>query len=262
MSDSCVWLYTVLPADSADRVDTPRGVDGERVRTVRGGELAALVGDVGGERFGSRALARNLERLDWLAEVARAHDAVVRTAAARGGVVPVRLATVFQDDDAVRALLVERRAEFVDVLEALTGRAEWGVKAYANPDAWAKAEVGAGEDSAGLAGEGSMYLMRRRAQLTARRRAEDEAARWSRAAHARLCELCTASRMHQPQNPQLSGRVAPMILNASYLVDQARVEDLRALVDELARQHEGLDVELTGPWPPYSFTALAGAHHG
>ena len=48
-----------------------------------------------------------------------------------------------------------------------------------------------------------------------------------------------------------------MLLNAAYLVEAGRVEDLRAVVESLQERHGGLGarLELTGPWPPYNFVA-------
>ena len=52
-----------------------------------------------------------------------------------------------------------------------------------------------------------------------------------------------------------------MVLNGAYLVPDARAEEFRALVDDLAARHRdhGLRFEVTGPWPAYNFSALAGA---
>ena len=48
---------------------------------------------------------------------------------------PVRLATLFGGEEGVRELLSSRRDDFYAALDAVTGRAEWGVKAYLDPDA-------------------------------------------------------------------------------------------------------------------------------
>jgi hypothetical protein len=45
-----------------------------------------------------------------------------------------------------------------------------------------------------------------------------------------------------------------MVLNGAYLVDEDRGEEFAAAVAAL-RVPE-VDVELTGPWAPYSFTIL------
>ena len=52
-----------------------------------------------------------------------------------------------------------------------------------------------------------------------------------------------------------TGRPEPMALNAALLVDVERAEALRASVGALRARlaAEGFALELTGPWPPYSF---------
>jgi Gas vesicle synthesis protein GvpL/GvpF len=43
-----------------------------------------------------------------------------------------------------------------------------------------------------------------------------------------------------------------MILNAAYLIDDQQAASFRQAVDDL-RTRLPLQLELTGPWPPYSF---------
>ncbi len=266
-----VWLYAVMRQDDCEPPPSMRGVAGESVRFLAEGTLVAVVGSVDARQYGSESLARKLESLDWLAEAARIHDAVVAAAAEHGPVVPVRLATVFAGDDGVRELLRGRRDDFLAALDTVTGRTEWGVKAYVDPDSFADSLAGqagqhrsGGTHSAsrsGSSGAGSAYLMRRRAQLAARQTAEGTATALGEEIHTRLRRLCAASRLHPAQDPQLTGRRDWMILNAAYLVDQEHTAPFHALVEQLAEWKTGLDVELTGPWPPYSFAVPPGARH-
>jgi hypothetical protein len=76
--------------------------------------------------------------------------------------------------------------------------------------------------------------------------------------HTDLSRYAAEAGLHPPQAPQLTGTKAPMILNAAYLVDTGRGEDFAAAVAALAGQHPGLRLELTGPWPPYSFAGTGG----
>ena len=47
-----------------------------------------------------------------------------------------------------------------------------------------------------------------------------------------------------------------MIFNGTYLVDDDRVDDFTTFVATLDAEREGITVELTGPWPPYSFSGI------
>jgi hypothetical protein len=54
------------------------------------------------------------------------------------------------------------------------------------------------------------------------------------------------------------------VLNAAYLIDHAERERLIDIVDQLRQAHgELVDIELSGPWPAYSFVEDGGGHaHG
>ena len=74
-----------------------------------------------------------------------------------------------------------------------------------------------------------------------------------RAVHASLGERAADARLHPPQSAQLSGARLPMLLNAAYLVASDEGAGFTAAVAAEATAHPDLRIELTGPWPPYSF---------
>jgi Gas vesicle synthesis protein GvpL/GvpF len=262
-----LWVYAVaerVPAAGVDQAAAVGGVGGGQVRTVTAAGLTAIAGDVPLEEFGEAALRRNLEDLAWLEETARAHHRVIEAVARRCPVVPMRLATVYRGEASVGAALAERRDDFRAALGRTSGRKEWGVKAYAagpakagtDPGPERGVQGGQSEHGAERGGAGAAYLRRRRSELSAQRDARRELMASAELVHARLSRLAADSRLHPPQAPQLTGTSAKMLLNAAYLVDEQRDEDLTAAVRALAAKHPGVRLELTGPWPPYSFAGL------
>ncbi|MBF6163519.1 GvpL/GvpF family gas vesicle protein [Streptomyces gardneri] len=253
-----VWLYAVTSSrNSAQGLSELTGVAGEPVRSVVSNDLAAIVGSVPLEVFGEQPLRRHLEDLDWLEGTARAHDAVVSALVRRGPTVPLRLATVFLDDDRVRELLDERRADFAAALALVSGRTEWGVKAYGDRAALTAAVAEARAASEGNAkGAGAAYLARRRAQLSAQETVERDAAERAEQIHTRLVHHAAAGRRQALTDPALSGRRDWLVLNGTYLVDDDRADDFAAAVTALGEEFPGIRLELTGPWPPYSFAGV------
>ncbi|WP_062982483.1 GvpL/GvpF family gas vesicle protein [Nocardia anaemiae] len=253
-----VWLYAVTrAADAAADSGSMTGVAGEAVRMVVSDPLAAFVGSVPLAVFGEQPLRRNLEDLDWLAATARAHDAVVSALVRRGPTVPLRLATVFLDDERVCELLETRRADFIAALTLVTGRTEWGVKAYTDRAALTAAVAAAGSTRTGSEkGRGTAYLARRRAELSAQATVERDAAQRAEQIHARLVRHSVAGRRQAATDPALSGRRDWMVLNGTYLVDDDRADDFTATVRELGAELPGIRLEITGPWPPYSFAGV------
>ncbi|MEU7690094.1 GvpL/GvpF family gas vesicle protein [Microbispora hainanensis] len=246
-------------AESRERPAGLRGVMGGVVRPVPRGGLVAHVSDVPLDRFGEEPLRRSLEDLDWVEGVARAHHRVVEALAAAGPTAPVRLVTVYTGEDQVRDLLDLRHDDFMEILSHVAGRREWGVKAYLRRDAPPPSPVprspapataaAPGGDSPGMA-----YLRRKKESLRGREDLWRAAAERAELLHAELGRIAVASRRHRPQDPQLSGRSESMVLNGAYLVDPAREEEFAAVLDSYRDRF--LDIELTGPWAPYSFTSI------
>ncbi|WP_024874172.1 GvpL/GvpF family gas vesicle protein [Saccharomonospora piscinae] len=257
-----LWLYAVARGLDTDAVAEAHGVADGAVRIVSvplpeaGQTVSAVVSTVALAEFGEAALHRNLEDLDWLAATARAHDAVVAAVSgAADAAVPLRLATVCYDEDRVRALVAERDREFATTLDALSGRTEWGVKVYTEPGRHTGGEEPAAT-ATGPGGAGSAYLRKRKAALSARETGERVAAEHAERLHGTLAATAVAHRRHPPQDPKLSGERARNVLNGAYLVDDDRAREFAELVRALDAEHEGVRVELTGPWPPYSFASV------
>lgn len=291
-AETGTYLYAVgaAAAGGRDHADRRRKLDGVlgtpvRVLTEAESELAAYVSTVPLTEFGEEALRRNLEDLTWLEAIARGHHQVLATLMDAGPVLPVRLVTVYRGDRHVREMLRDRAGEFADLLVRISGRREWGVKVYAvgqgaaerpastdhadtadtadTPDTFDTADTathgpgtrrGAARRRAGEATErpGTAYLRSRGRSLRGREAAWRHAV--SRAEHvdAVLSRIAVATRHHRAQDPRLSGRSDLMVLNGAYLVDDGHADDFAAAAAEL--READLEVQLTGPWPPYSFT--------
>jgi len=258
---AALWAYGVLPADAAFPAEVP-GVDpAHPVELVRVDRLAALASRVPLDEFGADPLRRNLNDLGWLERVARAHEAVLDKAVQSGTCVPLRLCTIYEGEERLRAMLDRERGAFADALQHLAGREEWAVKLLVDDDALTSAaralsdEVAGLEDEARGSAEGGAYMLRRRIDRHLRERAEALATETAEEVHARLEAWATDAVTRPPQNRELSGHEGEMLLNGAYLVEADRVEGLRGLVAELERDYGALGarIELSGPWPPYNF---------
>ncbi len=254
--DSGVWMYAVAESMSPERFRDVAGVGGEPVRTIAAGGLAAAVTTVSLAEFGEQALRRNLEDLGWLEKVARIHHEVIEVVGRHGPVLPMRLATIYAGDASAAAMLTQRAEDFSAALRRVTGRAEWGVKIFVSRRT---AEAGSSDDDGGGtggSGPGAAFLRRRRALLAARENAKVAAAADAEQIHLALGGLAVASYARPPQDPQLTGRSEKMVLNGAYLVDQEAAAGFAAAVHRLGTERPDLRVELTGPWPPYSFAVV------
>jgi hypothetical protein len=252
-----LWGYAVAEHAPPAPLRQVTGVGGGPVRAIPAAGLVAVVEDVPLAEFGELALRQHLEDLTWLERTARAHHQVVDAVAQHGPLVPLRLATVYTGAASVAGMLAERRAAFRAALDRISGRQEWGVKVYLRPDPGPAAATGRAGPAPETSGAGAAYLQRRRRELTAAKDTRRAALASAEAVHAELSTHAAGARLHPPQAPQLTAAREPMILNAAYLMDDERGAGFPAVLAGLAGQYPAIRLELTGPWPPYSFAALA-----
>lgn len=251
MSEAMTYAYAVVPADR--RLPEIRGIAGSPVRLVEAAGIAAVVSTVDSTQFDEQGLRANFEDLRWLEHTAREHNRVIDEVAASTPVAPLSMATVYYTDERLRAVLVERAAAFTGLLAEISGRTEWGVKVYADLDALAGGDRAA-EESASR--PGSAYLQRLRRRHQGRDQAREQAESRAEQVHEVLAARARSSRVHPPQSRELAGYDGVMVLNGAYLVDDSAVSEFTAVARGLVADGEGLHLELTGPWPPYSFATL------
>jgi hypothetical protein len=260
---SGIWAYVVAGSIAPDWLSGLAGVGGQPVEVIMAAGLAAAVSTVSLAEFGEAALRRHLEDLDWLEATGRAHHQIVAAVAEHGPVIPLRLATVYRDRGRLSSMLSARQPEFAAALGRVTARTEWGVKVFAaGPGAVGVAQPGTAASEGTGEGPGAAYLRRRRTQLDAGAQTRRAAADSAEAIHATLGALAAAADVRAPQAPQLTGRREQMILNGAYLVDNDQSAEFTAAVEQMANAHEPVRVELTGPWPPYSFAYVGEADDG
>ncbi|WP_329567463.1 GvpL/GvpF family gas vesicle protein [Streptomyces sp. NBC_01361] len=216
--------------------------------------LTAIVQKVRARDFTDEAWQTRLSDQRELERYARAHHDVVTAAAACCPTVPLPLATLYHDERRARDALTNEADRFHAALRRIAHHAEWGVKVYAPPcppdDSSRSAALA--DRSRPAPGAGLAYLERKRGVQERRDQSQDEALQAAETVDSEVRLLATASRRLRPHAPQLSGERRIQVLNATYLVAEHRADEL-ALLTQSLRERAGVEIELSGPWVPYSF---------
>ncbi|MGW7573437.1 GvpL/GvpF family gas vesicle protein [Streptomyces sp. NPDC054765] len=226
------------------------------VRGLDFGPLTAVIQHVPAAEFTEDAWQQRLSDRAELERCARAHHEVVTAAAACGPTVPLALATLYRGDERARQALEADADRFAAVLERIEGHAEWGVKVYLSaaaptPSAATPPEPLGGGRAEG--GAGRAYLERKRGLHRAREHHHDRALQTAEDIDTALSRLATATRRLRPHTPEMTGEKHRLqVLNAAYLVTSVRERRLLHAVEDL-RHRTGAEVEVSGPWVPYSF---------
>jgi len=213
-------------------------------------EVAVLVSELDEQRYGADQWREHAEDPEWLAAVAGEHHQVLQEQLGSGDVLPLRLPSIHPDLGSLDEALGREGEALRSAFEDVRGRVEMGAKAYV---------VGGGREAEGAppATNGRDYLRRRSDQAQAKDRARTRRQAQLLDAHEELTRESVRAVSNPPQDSALSGRAERMVLNTAYLVDRDRSDAFVARCEELgdSLREEGIELEATGPWPPYNFVA-------
>jgi hypothetical protein len=207
--------------------------------------------------YDAAAIDARLRDLDWVGGRAAEHEAVVEHAAAIGTVVPMKLFTLFSNDDRALEHVRKMRRSLDRVVERIAGCEEWGLRILRDDARAARASAAAIEARAprtasGKAPSGKEFLLRKKAIEEEKKTAGTRGLAEIEALYDEVAAVARRSLRRPAPNRDLAGRV---LLDAVFLVPTPAVKQVKALVGAAAKKivGEGFDLTLTGPWPAYSF---------
>jgi hypothetical protein len=253
MTNHATCVFAVCPRDRAPALDGLPGYAEAAgpVRPLHAGRLTAIAQPVPLDVFGPEELPRRLADPATLEAFARAHHGVVAAVAAAAPTVPLPLVTLYRGEGRAREAISADGSRLLAVLARVGDRREWGVKvSVTGPATTAPPEPSAPPTPA----SGHAYLERVRGRQRAREQLQRAALDAAERVHAALCPIAAAARRLRLRDAE--------VLNAAYLVDARHTPELTARVAALRRDPglaEGVRVEVTGPWAPYSFAGTEAA---
>src|SRR5262249_38355046 len=163
---------------------------------------------------------------------------------------PMKLFTLFASDERARRHIEARRSRLLRALDAVEGRQEWGVRLSGH----GRTARSSRREPASKA-SGTLFLLAKKAERDREGGREENSAREAEALYRSLADHADRSRRRD-----LPGVARSRLwLDANFLVRRRRRRAFEAAVRHAATRlkSEGYDVALTGPRPPYNFSALA-----
>jgi len=154
-------------------------------------------------------------------------------------------------------------AELRDALQRLEDREEWGVRLYRRYDKLIEHlrhkpnnhAVGGGDSRQS---PGKSYLQEKQRHNASREEAEKVSKATARRCRDELAGVAEQTTMLRLDSEPPARDQVQLILNTSHLVAQSQQQQFHALAESLAEEVEarGFSLQVTGPWPPFSFVEL------
>lgn len=258
------YLYGIMSVQGAEALSElpAHGIDqAHPIFLVKFQELMAIASRVALEHFGEQAMRNNIKNTQWLRERVRAHASIMEQFKVTGTLIPMRFGTVLNDEQGIRDLLNDRYHQYIEMLNQLDGRQEWGLRMYLD-----RAQLSGRVSQSDRQIEDSLDQISKGVARFVR----DEMTKMDNLDEGELVELLTENcikRSHdallkyaenglfKPLKSQAVYGPGEMILNAAYLVPVEREAGFREEVEQITATYSpmGFTFELTGPWPPYHF---------
>lgn len=250
MADTALYVYCIVKSAKRPALSrVPQGLPGAAKPSVAplGGPLWLIAAEVPLDTYGPGRLEAALSNMQWVGEIALAHEAVVEHFATLRGttVVPMKLFTMFSTLERAVADTRARRRDITATMSRIAGCEEWGVRVIRTPPAMPRTAAVRATSGAGF--------------LAAKKRARDEVAESARLAAETAddvyASLAATARDARRRSDVPEHATTPPLLDAAFLVPARGRTRFRTAARRAARACEklGAQMTLTGPWPAYNF---------
>jgi len=252
-TSSGTYVYCLVKSDRKPSLARARrgvpGGSGPRVIDAAA-KTWMVVSDVPLDLYSAETINTHLKNMDWVSERALAHEAVVEFCARSHDVVPMKLFTIFRDEERARSHVGSVPA-LAGVFRRIAGCSEWSVRLSCSPAMVAEIAVESRKPRSRRAGEsGAAFLQRKKTQRDDARKAAAVARGAVEQVFRRLEAIAKQAVRKQADMPGSS-----LILDAAFLVPRTRQRRFEREVARLAATAStaGCDLVLSGPWPAYHF---------
>lgn len=264
--DTAVYLFCLTPGGSLSESDVDCLGDGAALATSEVAHVAAVVSEVPLSEYCGESAESNLQDLAWVGPRALRHAEIIEWVRSRAPVLPSRFGTLFSSMESLQALLARNSSTINSFLDAVSGKDEWSVKVR-----WSKASLTEKLFTDRLADQahelermapGLRYFRERQLRSTV----EKEVGGW-------LNNVLTASATELARHSadwskrEILGTEKDkdriVVANWAFLVDREKEDDFSACIVQANSEHDqnGIFFEVSGPWPPYSFTPALNSEH-
>jgi hypothetical protein len=236
-------LTTTTPAG-------PPGTAAVRALEIRPGRYL-IVSDAPLAQYGEAPLSAKLSDLEWVSRAAVAHEAVTQafmmSSPPADAVVPMKLFTLFTSDQRAIEEIGTGWKRIEGLIRRVGRHEEWGVRLVFDETRAPR------EDTTASAGSGRGYLLAKRQHQAATARHTTAMRKTAAEVLKKLRPLARDVRQRAVTAPPESR--SRLLFDAAFLVPRTKAARFQKLVEASAKKvtPSGYALQLSGPWPPYSF---------
>jgi len=236
------------------------GLDGEgRIFKLDCQSVSAILCEVPLDQFSGPAAETTLQDPEWVGPRAIRHGGVIQEVMNYSPVLPVRFGTLFSSEESLDGFLRSKLNDIARFLAHVTDKDEWAVRGLCSKsqvkDRLFAERVSAEAENLASLSTGLRYFK----EIKIRSEVEQELGKTLRSVLKAIGDdlAACAEEWHRREILLPSKGIGDMetVANWAFLVSRGDVESFKSHVLRADADHQdmGVRLELSGPWPPYSF---------
>ncbi len=260
------YVYGVMPDDSImnDDVLPQQSIYADhQVFTYQHGTIQALVSRVPLPEFSKEMVREHIEDDQWVEQYAPAHEKVLEQAMQHATLIPMRFGTVFETENELKNMLDGHQEAFKDTLSQLQGSQEWGMKIFSDVEQLRRRVM---EDSTKVQElmndikskpRGVAHFIKKQMVVAIHEEVESATQNCVKVSHESFLEYAEDSKLDEVQEEK-DDELGDLVMSATYLVRRSDEGDFMAQMMNLRERFRsrGFSFNISGPFPPYSFTPV------
>ncbi len=226
--------------------------------------LYAAIKYVSEDDYSEVNIKKRLSDEPWLDENVREHLRVIGLIMQVNTVIPFNFGTIYKSKESLKKFVGAYANDFKKALLYLENKEEWSVKAFCNKQKIIENIVVLSQNVADIEAQikasspGKAYILKKKKSDILGKEINSIYNTISKHLFTCMNELPDEYRLNALSTEKLSEEDDDMIINAAFLLRKESVDTFITCTESLIIEHEniGLSLEVTGPWPPYSFINL------
>lgn len=260
MTNKLIYAYCVL--NTAPELENKTEFSGLEI--ICSGGFYVVVKKVSDAEYSEENLKKNLSDIAWLDMNARSHVSVISLLMEDHTVIPFNFGTIYHSVENLNKFIADYSDSLIRNLHFVDWKEEWAIKVYSNQLLLKEhidnlsAEAAELEKQIMASSPGKAFLLSRKKADLIEREIEKLCKKYGQDYFNEFNTISGSAKLNNLIPKEFSGRNDNMILNASFLVAKDHAIEFVSMARRLKNKYSylGFDLEVTGPWPPFSFIAI------
>lgn len=255
------YLYCLTRAGSLPELQGDGLTDGVPLVTIDFADTSAVVSEVPLNEYCGESAESNLQNLAWVGPRALRHAEIIELVRSFSPVLPARFGTLFSSVESLQKLLEWNSHRIHQFLDAVSGKDEWSVKVLSSRDSIAARlfadRLARQSEAFDRMPPGLRYFKERQLKTAVEREVSGWVSEVLTACASELSQ-CSADWQKRDIRGAQEEREGVRVANWAFLVDRQAKEDFMSRISRANAENNqtGMFFDVSGPWPPYSFTPV------